>query len=82
MNRPKRAESLSHRAGEVGEYIWKRKRKKERNEKEARRERTDNRNAGERGRTEQCADDRGVPWREGSVGHGPAQMIGECRGTI
>ena len=56
MNRPKRAESLSHRAGEVGEYIWKRKRRKERNEKEARRERTDNRNAGGRGRTEQCAD--------------------------
>ena len=40
-------------------------RKMERNDKEALRERTDTeRNKGERGRTEQCTDDRGVPWRD------------------
>ena len=58
-------------------------RKMERNDKEAPRERTDTeRHKRERGRTEQCADDRGVPWRDGNVRHGPAQMIGKCRGAI
>ena len=81
MKRPKRAGSLSQR--EFEEYIWKGVRKKERIEQEDSRERTDTEeDRGGRGRTEQCADDRGVPWRDGNVRHGPAQMIGECRGAI
>ena len=72
MKRPKRAGSLSHR--ELEEYIWKRVRKEERNEKEASRERTDT----ERIRVGEGAQSNA----QRSVRHGPAQMIGECRGAI
>ena len=74
MKRPKRAGSLSHR--ELEEYIWKRARKEERNEKEASRERTDTErirvgegaqsNAQKRP-TRPSADDTGMPWRDLNV---------------